>query len=312
MINDQDELWIFGSNNILLNNITVNQMQLVDTNVKWVSGDLNFLFYIKNDGTLWFIGTYVYFMAGVRQHTPVQVGIDLWKDIDVSLNNSPGTNNIVAGIKQDGTLWVIGRRTQLQNDLFVIMPPDGDVTNFHQYTTHNDYIKVRGNRAWNTGLYLIRNNHTIWFIGIRTAAIIPNTTPLNIIDFFQVDNSTDNADVITNSEINVGNIILIKQNGDVQQAGIQWEANREEFTPLQWISYSVPAYSSQLNWNWLAPASYNLDWKYNGIKSLHITGNNGTARLAINGKIFDTNGDWLCVNGIWLDLQKLASVQADT
>ena len=308
MINDQDELWIFGSNNILPNNVTVNQMQLVDTNVKWVSGDLNFLFYIKNDGMLWFIGTYIYFMGNVRQHTSVQVGADLWKDIDVSLNNSPTSGNIVAGIKQDGTLWIIGQRTQLQNDLFVIMPPDGNVTDFHQYTSYNDYIKVRGNRAWSTGLYLIRSNHTLWFIGWRSSSVIPNTATPNIIDLFQVDNSTDNADVITSSNNNIGNIVLIKQNGDALQAGVLWEANREEFTPLQWISYAVPAYSSQLNWNWSAPASYNLDWKYNGIKSLHITGNEGTARLAINGKTFNANGDWLCVNGIWLDLHKLASL----
>jgi alpha-tubulin suppressor-like RCC1 family protein len=143
----------------------------VGSNNNWqsVSVGTNYTLAIKNDGTLWGMGTNEHGELGIGSSTfsnlPIQIGtFSNWKQVSAN-------NGYSVGIKTDGTLWQWGN----------------NVTNIPtQFGTDIDWDKIA-----DSGTFGIKTNGTLWAWGYNQFGQLGDGTTINRPNPVQIGTDTN-------------------------------------------------------------------------------------------------------------------------
>jgi alpha-tubulin suppressor-like RCC1 family protein len=125
-------------------------------------------FALKTDGTLWAWGDVHVFGSSVARSSPVQISTDTWNNISVAYRPagvSSFTNTLVAaGIKSDGSLWVVENAGT--SGLSGVVSKN--IYDWTRIGTSNNWSRVSVERTVNTGscwIAAIKNDGTMWTWG---------------------------------------------------------------------------------------------------------------------------------------------------
>ncbi len=246
---------------------------------------------IKTDGTLWAWGANssgslaINQPANINFSSPTQVPGTTWKEVNAS-------QNLFAGIKTDGTLWICGDNNDnqqmngLPSNTHISSPVQVPGTDWnHTYSSKYAY-------------YAIKTNGTLWGWGYNGYGQLGQN---------QQGNSLTSPHQIpgTTWKLVSGASYFI---GGIKTDGTLWMWGENEFGVLgqggsPYASRSSPVQVPGTDWNWCSAASYQMVMyatKTNG--ELWGWGRNGSGELGLNTVVSYSSpvqipGDWMGVVG---------------
>ena len=311
-IKNDNTLWASGGNQFgqLGNGTSANSFAFVRVGYQYdwrsISSRAAYTLAIKEDGSLWAWG-----MNNVGQlgngatsniNVPAQIGTDTdWLDVYTGSFHS-------FAIKEDGSLWGWGsnNRGQLGDGTTAArLIPSRIGTDF-------DWKTVSPGGANGVEFTLaIKENGSLWSWGSNShgqlgleAALTMTAAPARIGEGYGwslavAGRASRRWPAFSHAVRDGERYVWGFNNGTFGDGTLDGPDRLEPLPVLPPDVTELPGDSARAEWNWDVQATARASWEYKGVKILVITGNEGDSRLIVGEAVFEKNGIFVGIDGVW-------------